>query len=88
MELLAKTGVLEVAVIRPLIDPQNGLDHLESIRIGTESLAYWPQRFVSDPDADATLRLFGEVVASGRTLALMAHFSHPRELEPPVRRAG
>jgi KamA family protein len=70
--------------IDPLIDPRNGLDHLESIRIGTKSLAYWPQRFVSDPDADATLDLFGEVAASGRTLALMAHFSHPRELEPPI----
>jgi L-lysine 2,3-aminomutase len=70
--------------IEPLIDPRNGLDHLESIRIGTKSLAYWPQRFVSDPDADDTLRLFGEVIASGRNLAVMAHFSHPRELEPPV----
>src|SRR5260370_12223183 len=68
--------------IEPLMEPRNGLDPLESIRIGTKALAYWPQRFVSDPDADATLRLFGEVVASGRTLALMAHFSHPRELEP------
>ncbi len=68
--------------IEPLIDPANGLDHLESIRIGTKSLSYWPQRFVTDPDADATLRLFGEVMDSGRTLALMAHFSHPRELEP------
>jgi len=70
--------------IQPLIDPASRLDHLESIRIGTKSLAYWPQRFVSDPDADATLRLFSEVVASGRTLALMAHFSHPRELEPSL----
>jgi len=70
--------------VEPLIDPRNGLDHLESIRIGTKSLAYWPQRFASDPDADATLGLFGEVAASGRTLALMAHFSHPRELEPPI----
>jgi KamA family protein len=66
--------------LEPLLDPR--LDHLESIRIGTKSLSYWPQRFVTDPDADATLRLFGEVVDSGRTLALMAHFSHPRELEP------
>jgi len=68
--------------VEPLLDPR--LDHLESIRIGTKSLAYWPQRFVTDPDADATLRLFGEVVAAGRTLALMAHFSHPRELEPSL----
>jgi KamA family protein len=70
--------------IEPLIDPASGLGHVESVRIGTKSLAYWPQRFVTDPDADATLRLFGEVAASGRTLAVMAHFSHPRELEPPL----
>ena len=68
--------------IEPLLDP--ALEQLESIRIGTKSLAYWPQRFVSDPDAAATLRLFEQVQASGRTLALMAHFSHPRELEPPL----
>jgi L-lysine 2,3-aminomutase len=80
--------IMNEAVLRrylaPLIDPGNGLGHLESIRIGTKSLAYWPQRFVTDPDADATLHLFEEVVDSGRTLAVMAHFSHPRELEPPV----
>jgi L-lysine 2,3-aminomutase len=68
--------------IEPLLDPQ--LDHLESIRIGSKSLGYWPQRFVTDPDADDTLRLFEEVVASGRCLAFMAHFSHPRELESPL----
>ena len=68
--------------LEPLLDPR--LDHLESIRIGTKSLSYWPQRYVTDPDADATLRLFGEVADSGRTLALMAHFSHPRELEPSM----
>ena len=65
--------------IEPLRDP--GLEHLESIRIGTKSLGYWPQRFVTDPDADDTLRLFEEVVAAGKSLAVMAHFSHPRELE-------
>jgi KamA family protein len=68
--------------IEPLLDPS--LEHLESIRIGTKSLSYWPQRYVTDPDADETLRLFGEVTESGRALALMAHFSHPRELEPAI----
>jgi L-lysine 2,3-aminomutase len=68
--------------LEPLLDP--ALDQLESIRIGTKSLAYWPQRFVTDPDADGTLRLFEEVRAAGRNLAFMAHFSHPRELEPPA----
>src|SRR6202034_2869756 len=65
--------------LEPLLDP--ALGHIESIRIGTKSLGYWPQRFVSDPDADATLRLFEEVAAAGKNLALMAHFSPRRELE-------
>ena len=78
--------IMSAAVLRryiePLLDPS--LDHLESIRIGTKSLAYWPQRYVTDADADATLRLFAEVAESGKNLALMAHYSHPRELEPPI----
>jgi KamA family protein len=68
--------------VEPLLDPS--LEHIESIRIGTKSLAYWPQRYVTDPDADATLELFEQVAESGKTLALMAHFSHPRELEPQL----
>ena len=79
--MIMSGGVLR-RYIEPLLDPS--LDHVESIRIGTKSLAYWPQRYVSDSDADDTLRLFEEVSAQGRTLALMAHYSHPRELAPPI----
>jgi len=57
---------------------------LETIRIGTKALGYWPYRFVTDPDADDLLRVMDRVVASGRHLAIMAHFNHPRELEPPI----
>ena len=75
--------IMGAAVLRryvePLLDPRLG--HIESIRIGTKSLGYWPQRFVTDPDADDTMRLFEEVRAAGKSLAIMAHFSHPRELE-------
>jgi len=79
--MIMGAGVLR-HYIEPLLDPR--LDHIESIRIGTKSLAYWPQRFVTDPDADDTLRLFEEVAAAGKSLAFMAHFSHPRELEPEL----
>ena len=79
--MIMGAGVLR-RYIEPLLGP--GLEHVESIRIGSKSLAYWPHRFVTDPDADETLRLFEQVVATGRTLAFMAHFSHPRELEPAV----
>jgi KamA family protein len=79
--MIMGAGVLR-RYVEPLLGPR--LDHVESIRIGSKSLAYWPQRFVTDPDADDTLRLFEQVVATGRTLAFMAHFSHPRELEPAL----
>ena len=68
--------------VEPLLDP--ALEHVASIRIGTKSLAYWPHRFVSHPDSDDVLRLFEQVRNSGRELAFMAHFCHPRELEPTV----
>jgi L-lysine 2,3-aminomutase len=70
--------------VEPLLDP--ALTHIRSIRFGTKALSYWPQRFVSDPDSDDLLRFFEEISASGRHVALMAHVSHPRELEPEVAR--
>ena len=64
--------------VEPLLAPE--LDSVRTVRIGTKAPAYWPFRFVSDPDADDVLRLFEDVVASGRHLAVMAHYSHPAEL--------
>jgi KamA family protein len=80
------SGAVLRRYVEPLLDP--ALSHIEAIRIGTKALAYWPQRFVTDPDADDTLRLFEQVTAAGKSLALMAHFSHPRELQPPLAAAA
>ncbi len=79
--LVMSTEVLR-QFVEPLLDPS--LNHIQSIRFGTKSLSYWPHRFVSDSDADDLLMLFEEIQATGRHVALMAHVSHPRELEPPI----
>ena len=78
--------VMSTAMLRKNIEPLlgGGLDHVTTIRIGTKALSYWPHRFTSDRDSDDLLRLFEEVRNSGRQLALMAHFSHPRELQTGV----
>ena len=68
--------------VEPLLTPE--LENLTSIRIGTKAPANWPHRFLTDEDADDLLRLFDEVRQSGRHLALMAHYTHPRELETPA----
>jgi len=53
---------------------------IQTIRIGTKSLAFWPYKFLTDDDADDFLRLFEKIISKGINLAIMAHFSHPREL--------
>ncbi len=68
--------------IEPLLVPE--LEHVQNIRIGTKALSYWPQRFVTDEDADDVLRLFEQVVKAGRHLAIMAHFTHPREMSTEI----
>lgn len=68
--------------LEPLIQAE--LPNLRRIRIGTKAFAYWPYKFVSDEDSEDLLALFRKVADSGKHLAIMAHFNHPRELEPPV----
>ncbi len=77
--------IMPTRILRRYIEPFLGgsTEHLTSIRIGTKALAYWPYRFLTDPDADDLLRLFEMIRSRGRQVALMAHFSHPRELETP-----
>jgi KamA family protein len=79
--LVMKTSLLRRHV-EALLDP--ALEHVASIRIGTKALAYWPYRFVTHRDSAELLELFERVRESGKHLALMAHFSHPRELEPSI----
>ncbi|KAG0163593.1 hypothetical protein DFQ30_011305 [Apophysomyces sp. BC1015] len=68
--------------IEPLLSPE--LSHIQNIRIGTKSVAYWPQRFVTDKDADDLLRLFEKVVNAGKNLAIMGHYNHPVELRSDI----
>lgn len=79
--MMMRTALIE-RYLAPLLSPE--LEHLTAIRFGTKALAYWPMRFSTDKDASDLLKLFERVVASGRHLALMAHYSHPRELETPA----
>lgn len=64
--------------IEPLL--HHDLRHIQTIRIGTKALAYWPYRFTTEKDSGELLKLFEKIVQSGRNLAIMAHFNHPIEL--------
>ncbi|MGW8883725.1 KamA family radical SAM protein [Streptomyces sp. NPDC055749] len=83
--LVMRTALLR-EYVDPLLDPSRR--QVRTVRIGTKALSFAPQRFLEGPDADATLRLFEQVVSSGRHLALMLHVSHARELRTPAARAA
>ena len=70
--------------LRPLLQPE--FEHIQTIRIGTKALTYWPFRFTSDADADDLMRLCEQLVAAGKHVAFMAHYNHWRELEQPQAR--
>lgn len=81
--MVMKTHKLE-QYVDPLLD--SSLEHVQTIRFGTKSVAYWPQRFVTDSDADDLLRLFEKIIASGRSVAVMAHYNHYKELDTAIAR--
>lgn len=74
--------IMRTEILARYIDAllEAGIEHLQTIRIGTKALAFWPYRFTTDEDADDLLRLFERVVERGINLSVMAHFSHPVEL--------
>lgn len=72
--------IMTSARLRSHLEPLLSIPTVRTIRLGTKALGYWPYRFTTDHDADDLMRLIDEVVGSGRTLAVMAHFSHPVEL--------
>lgn len=79
--MVMKTKNLK-AYLEPLTRPS--LAHVQTVRIGTKSLTFWPQRYVTDPDADELLALLADLVSQGKQVAIMAHFNHWREMETPV----
>ena len=76
--MIMKAKIFET-YINPLLE--SNIPNLQTIRIGTKSLSYWPYKFTSDDDADEMLNLFESIIKKGINLSIMAHFSHPVELE-------
>lgn len=66
--------------IKPLLE----IKHLNTIRIGTRTLTFWPYRYVSDKDSDHILNIFSEIEDASKHLALMAHFNHTNELKTSI----
>ncbi|MEO1535711.1 MAG: lysine 2,3-aminomutase, partial [Planctomycetota bacterium] len=78
--------IMKAKVFETYVDEVLRVESVRTVRIGTKSVAYWPQRFVTDADADDMLRIFERVVESGKHLALMGHYNHGVELSTEISR--
>ena len=71
-----------VQYLEPLLQPE--FDHIQTIRIGTKALTFWPYRFVTDKDADELIELFARLVDGGKHVAIMAHYNHWQEITTDI----
>jgi len=71
-----------VQYLEPLLQPE--FDHIQTIRIGTKALTFWPYRFVTDADADELIGLLTRLVNAGKHVAIMAHYNHWREITTDI----
>jgi len=70
--------------LEPLLGPE--FAHIQTVRIGTKALTFWPYRFVTEDDADDMLRLLERLVEGGKHVAIMAHYNHAQELSTDIAR--
>ncbi|MCV2217416.1 KamA family radical SAM protein [Thauera sp. Sel9] len=72
--------------LEPLLKPE--FDHIQTIRIGTKALTFWPHRFLGAEDADDLIRLLTQLAEAGKHVALMAHYNHWKELDTEAAQAA
>jgi len=72
-----KTEVFE-SYIDTLLE--SDIPNLQTIRIGTKTLTYWPYRYTTDKDADDLIRVFKKITDRGINLSIMAHLNHINEM--------
>lgn len=74
------------AYLEPMLKPE--FDHIQTLRIGTKALSFWPHRFLGADDADELIRLLERLVEAGKHVAIMAHYNHWKELDTDAARAA
>lgn len=76
--------IMSFKVFQQYIEPflaEDNKTNIQTIRIGTKSLGFWPYKFTTDNDAEDFLNLFKRIVDKGINLSFMAHFNHINELK-------
>jgi len=75
--------IMKTKILGPYIEAliEADLPNLRTIRLGSKALAYWPQRFTTDKDADDLLFLLEKANKARKHIAFMALFNPTNELK-------
>lgn len=79
--------IMSFKVFQQYIEPflqEDNRTNIQTIRIGSKALSFWPYKFVTDPDAEDFIKLFKRITDAGINLSFMAHFNHPQELQTSI----
>lgn len=76
---------LATSTLEDILGQLWGIDHLQTVRIGTRMLSFDPFRILNDPDLLNMIGRYGSSIRKG--LYVMTHFVHPRELNEHAERA-
>lgn len=76
--MVMSASILDTYISRIL---EADIKTLQTIRIGSKSLSFWPYRYLTDSDSEDVLNIFRKVAQSDKILSFMAHFNHPSELK-------
>jgi len=76
--------VMSASNIRKVVEPIVANGKVKSVRFISKSLAWWPYRYTTDDDAQELFNLFNELTKCNIHVTFVAHFTHPKELEPEV----
>ncbi|MDV7353546.1 lysine 2,3-aminomutase [Rhodococcus oxybenzonivorans] len=83
--LVMRTDLL-ASYLEPLLEPERA--HVDTVRIGTKAVSFWPYRLLAGPEADSVLRLLERLTAAGKHVAVMLHLSHVAELQTDAAKAA
>jgi KamA family protein len=78
--------VMRTELLERYLEPLLTRDHVQTVRIGTKAVSFWPYRLLAGEEADGLLRMLERLVDAGKHVAMMLHLSHPRELETDAAR--
>ena len=75
---------LPAARLREVVEGVLTIDHIKTVRIGSKIPAFNPSRIIEDSKITDIISL---VVNSGRSVYVMTHFDHAREITPQAKAA-